>query len=106
MSIEINGSQGRPPADVGDTRKATEQSAKAPTPSSPPPSGSSSDKLSLTSTAVQLRALEDQIAELPVVNTQRVEEVQRSLATGSFQIDPARVADKMLQFEAGLSTEK
>ena len=105
MSIEINGSQGRPPAEVGDTRKATEQSAKASTSSSPPPSGSSSDKLSLTSTAVQLRALEDQITELPVVNTQRVEEVQRSLATGSFQIDPARVADKMLQFEAGLSTE-
>jgi negative regulator of flagellin synthesis FlgM len=105
MSIEINGSQGRPPVEVGDKRKAAEQSAKDPAPSSLPQSGSSSDKLSLTSTAVQLRALEDQIAELPVVDTKRVQEVQRSLATGSFQIDPARVADKMLQFEAGLSSE-
>ena len=106
MSIEINGSQGRTPAEVGDTRKAAEGTAKDPAPSSVTKSGSSDDKLSLTSAAIQLRALEDQIAELPVVDTKRVQEVQRSLATGSFQIDPARVADKMLQFEAGLSTEK
>ena len=46
--------------------------------------------------------LEAEIAELPVVDTQRVQDVQRTLATGSFEIQPARVADKMLSFEAGL----
>ena len=40
-----------------------------------------------------------------MVDTKRVQEVQRSLATGSFQVDPARVADKMLQFEAGLGQD-
>lgn len=103
MSIEINGSTGRPPVEIGDSRKAGEQSAKEVATNAPTQSGSGSDKLSLTSTAVQLRALEDQIAELPVVDTQRVQEVQRSIATGGFQIDPARIADKMLQFEAGLN---
>lgn len=103
MSIEINGPQGRPPVEVGDSRRTTEQAGKESAAASPSRSGSSNDKLSLTSTAVQLKALEDQIAELPVVDTQRVQEVQRSLATGSFQIDPAQVADKLLSFEAGLS---
>lgn len=106
MSIEINGPHGRPPGEVGENRRTSEQTAKEPAAERPSSSGSASDKVSLTSAAVQLQALEDQIAELPVVDTKRVEEVQRSLATGSFQIDPASVADKMLQFEAALGTDK
>ena len=50
----------------------------------------------------QLQALEAEIANLPVVDTQRVQDVQHTLATGSFEIQPARVADKVLTFEAGL----
>lgn len=100
MSIEINGHNGRPPIDLGENRKPAGDSGKAATESTSSPS--SSDKLSLTSSAQQLRALEEQVAELPVVDTQRVQEVQRAIATGSFQIDPAKVADKMLQFEAAV----
>lgn len=103
MSIEINGPHGRPSVDLAQARKATEerdQAAASPTPTS---SNTGSDKLSLTDEAAQLKALEAEIAELPVVNTQRVQEIQRSLATGSFQIDPASVADKLLRFEAGMA---
>jgi negative regulator of flagellin synthesis FlgM len=103
MNIEINGPHGRAPAELAESRKPAddqEQATASPTPTS---SNVSGDKLSLTSEAAQLKALEAEIAELPVVNTQRVQDVQRSLATGSFQIDPASVADKLLQFEAGLS---
>ena len=53
-------------------------------------------------TAIGSMPFEAEIANLPVINTQRVQDVQRTLATGSFQIKPAEVADKMLQFEAGL----
>lgn len=60
------------------------------------------DEVRLSSQASQLQALESEIANLPVVDTQRVQDVQRTLATGSFEVQPARVADKMLQFEAGL----
>jgi negative regulator of flagellin synthesis FlgM len=103
MSIEINGSNCRPPAEAVDSRKpAEEQEQAAAAPASASTAGSGSDKLSLTSQAAQLQALEDEIAALPEVDTQRVQEVQRSIATGSFQVDPARVADKLLSFEAGL----
>lgn len=103
MSIEINGSNYRPPVEAADSRKpADEQEQAAASPASTSPAGDSNDKLSLTNQAAQLQALEDEIAALPAVDTQRVQEVQRSLATGSFQIDPARVADKLLSFEAGL----
>jgi anti-sigma28 factor (negative regulator of flagellin synthesis) len=38
-----------------------------------------------------------------VVDTGRVENVQRALATGTFQVDPPRVADKLLQLELIMS---
>ena len=41
-------------------------------------------------------------ANLPIVDTQRVQDVQRTLATGAFRIEPAQVADRLLTFEAGL----
>ena len=63
---------------------------------------SGADQLKLSDQAAQLQALEAEIANLPVVDTQRVQDVQRTLATGSYEIQPARVADKVLTFEAGL----
>jgi negative regulator of flagellin synthesis FlgM len=102
MNIEINGPNGRAPAEIADNRKTEGQTGKDTATGSPTLSGGKGDKLSLTSEATQLKALEDRIAELPVVDTQRVTAVQRSLATGTFQIDPAQVADKMLRFEAAM----
>lgn len=104
MSIEINGTQGRSPAELGDTsalRPRPDQKAGNGVYGSAV-SGSTSDRVSLTDQASQLQALEAQIASLPVVDTQRVHAVQHSIATGSMQIDPASVADKLLKFEAGL----
>jgi negative regulator of flagellin synthesis FlgM len=63
---------------------------------------SGADQLKLSDQAAQLQALEAEIANLPVVDTQRVQDVQRTLATGSYEIQPAQVADKVLTFEAGL----
>lgn len=103
MTIEINGTHGRTPADLGDSQavSARGQNQEASKPSAG--TASSADRVSLTDETEHLRQLEQQISNLPVVNTQRVEQVQNALATGSFQIDPAQVADKLLSFEAGLS---
>lgn len=105
MSIEINGHQGHPPVELTDTARKTaggvDQPAVSPTPTASSPA--ISDTLSLTNEAAKLKALEAEIADLPVVDTQRVQDVQRSLATGSYEIEPARVADKLLRFEAGLA---
>jgi negative regulator of flagellin synthesis FlgM len=57
------------------------------------------DTVSLTDTASQLQKLENTIAELPVVDSERVDNIRQSIASGNFEIDSARVADKLLNFE-------
>lgn len=67
------------------------------------------DQVSLTSSATQLKALERQVAELPVVDVKRVSNVQRSVATGSFSFAPVEAADNLLTQErelASLETSK
>ena len=105
MGIEINGNSRRPPPETAETGKSKANAATSSQPraGSGAKSGSSgADKLQLSSQAAQLQALEAGIANLPVVDTQRVQDVQQTLATGTFEIVPARVAHKLLTFEAGL----
>ena len=105
MGMEISGNSGRPPQEAVEAAKSqtTTQTASPKGGGTAAKTGSTGgDQLQLSNQAAQLQALESQIANLPVVDTQRVQDVQRTLATGSFQIQPAEVADKMLQFEAGL----
>ena len=105
MAIQISGNDGRPPQGAAEAGKsqapaANSRQPKAATAGNGQTSGA--DQLKLSDQAAQLQALEAEIANLPVVDTQRVQDVQRTLATGTFEIQPARVADKVLTFEAGL----
>ncbi|RMG35632.1 MAG: flagellar biosynthesis anti-sigma factor FlgM [Gammaproteobacteria bacterium] len=103
MSIEIDTSRNRPPLTSTETGRSSglgEQPSDTAVTSHP--SASRADSASITSRAAQLQRLEAQIENLPIVDTHRVDEVQRALATGSYEIQPARVADKLLRFEAGL----
>lgn len=61
------------------------------------------DTVNLTGTASQLRALEQQIASLPVVDVQRVESIKQEISNGSYQIDPPRIAEKMIQIESAIN---
>ena len=56
-------------------------------------------EVSLTDTAATLKQLENQIANQPVVDPQRVESVKKAIADGSFKIDANHIADKMAEFE-------
>jgi len=60
------------------------------------------DTVSLTDTAARLRKLENSLAELPVVDSQRVENIQKSIENGEYKVDAKRVAQKMLGFEREL----
>lgn len=104
MSMEINGTSGRPPVDTPESAKSSsaqaENNSQASSQATVP--GGVADTFSLTNKASQLQQLEAQIASLPVVDTQRVEDVQHAMATGTLQVEPARVAEKMLAFEVGL----
>ena len=105
MAIEISTNNRQTPQEAAGTGKsqATAPTAGKPGAGSAGKSGApGADQLKLSDTAAQLQALEAEIANLPVVDTQRVQDVQRTLATGSYEIQPAQVADKVLTFEAGL----
>lgn len=104
MGIEIRGNSGRPPQEAVEAGKsqASAQAGPQRAATGAKTAATGGDQLQLSSQAAQLQALEAEIANLPVVDTQRVQDVQRTIATGSFQVEPAQVADKLLTFEAGL----
>ena len=74
------------------------------TPKSQQETGKSSalDTVSLTDSAALLAKMEKTIQDTPVVDTQRVEDIRKAIANGSFEIDTTRVAEKMLNFESRL----
>ena len=60
------------------------------------------DHVTLTTSARSLQKLSDAIAQTPAVNSAKVASIKQALAGGTYQVDSARVADKMIQFESGL----
>jgi negative regulator of flagellin synthesis FlgM len=105
MAIEISGVPGKPVQDTGEKSSVSATTTnsgnrKAPTTTS----GSGNDTVSLTSSAMQLRALEDRIADLPVVDVQRVSDVQRALATGTLELSEADAANNLVEMEKSFSS--
>ena len=74
-----------------------------------PPSGESetatgsSDRVSLTGEARQLREIETRLASAPVVDSQRVEAVRSAIDAGTFTVNPERIAEKMMSLEQALT---
>jgi negative regulator of flagellin synthesis FlgM len=60
------------------------------------------DHVTLTDSARALQKIEEAVAKSPVVNAQKVAAVKQAVSSGTYQIDAARVADKLLKFERGL----
>jgi negative regulator of flagellin synthesis FlgM len=60
------------------------------------------DTVTLTDSARTLQKIEETVAKAPVVDAAKVAFVKQAVQSGSYQIDPRRVADKLLQFERGL----
>lgn len=99
MSIEINGippSKVSSATDDSQVKRAVEQT------STQQESGKSatSDTVSLSDNAVQLGKLDNTAVSTPVVDTQRVEQVKQAIKDGTYEVDPAKIADKLMQFES------
>lgn len=60
------------------------------------------DQLTLTANARSLQKLSDVITQAPVVNATKVASIKQAVSSGTYQVDSARVAHKILQFESGL----
>lgn len=104
MAIDINNV---PPASAQVTELGSHRGGTTPTPtekaaeknSAPAPAV---DQVSLTPEAQQLRTLEQQVAAQPVVDTQKVTAVKDALANGGYEINPERIAGKMMSLERAL----
>jgi len=60
------------------------------------------DTVSLTDVGMRLAEVGRVLESAPVVDVQRVNEVKQAVSEGRYQVDPARVADKLLAFENAL----
>ena len=58
-----------------------------------------SDRLSLTHEAALLKDVEKRLASVPVVDAQKVERIRAEINQGTYSVDPAKVAEKLLNFE-------
>jgi negative regulator of flagellin synthesis FlgM len=70
--------------------------------SSPAPAAQSGDHVTLTESARSMQKIEEAVAKTPVVNSDKVAAIKQSISAGTYQINAASVADKMLKFERGL----
>jgi len=62
----------------------------------------SPDSVNLTASATRIKALEEQVARLPIVDTNKIEQIKSSIDEGSYEVNPERIATKMIQLENDL----
>ena len=102
MAIEISGQH---PAQLSNAKAETKGQVGRTDPAIPKQQTgqpSTPDTVTLTDMAAQLHKLEATILAAPIVDTARVEDVKQALRSGHFQINPQRVAEKMMSFEKAL----
>ena len=68
----------------------------------PAPASQSGDHVTLTDSARSMQKIEEAVAKTPVVNSEKVAAIKQSISAGTYQVNAASVADKMLKFERGL----
>ncbi len=56
----------------------------------------SSDQVVLTDSAKQLQAIEQQLKSVSAVDSNRVESIKQKIASGEFQVDAEKVAEKLM----------
>mgnify|MGYP002713187021 CR=1 FL=1 len=103
MPIEIvNGTPHRVPYDSGEGSQVNGTRSAPSVEQQESGKSSTFDTVSLTDTATNLQKINKEINELPVVDSQRVEAIRQAIASGSYEVDLQRTAEKMVGFETAL----
>ncbi|WIO73478.1 flagellar biosynthesis anti-sigma factor FlgM [Porticoccaceae bacterium LTM1] len=63
------------------------------------PSTKASDTVTVTDEATRLQNMEQALANAPVVNAEKVAELRQAIATGNYQPNIERIADKLIELE-------
>lgn len=88
-----------------DTLNSANNASSKQAPASPVTSKQTpSDSITLTDSAINLKKLEDSISHLPIVDMQKVEEIQNKIKDGSYSINPDKIAQRFIEMEIALSS--
>jgi len=60
------------------------------------------DQLDLTAKAQSLKALEEHIQQAPETDNKRIAELKQALKDGTYEINPSRIAEKLLALDGKL----
>lgn len=63
------------------------------------PSKAPEDKVTLTSISSQIREIEKRAQTANAANETRIAELKKSINDGSYKVDPAKIADKLIKTE-------
>jgi len=98
MGIDIRGLTGNPigSAGPGQTKKSKGGQSSTGAAGS---ADDSSDTMSITGSASKLQELEAHIASLPITDATHIDDIQRALATGSYQFEPVDAAESLIAQE-------
>lgn len=98
---DINNIKPPLPPDINTARNVAERNNRTTqtTPGAGPQSSTSTDKVSLSDTLSQL---EQTLADVPVVDSDKVATVKKAIEDGSYQLDSQELARKMIDFEGDL----
>ena len=61
------------------------------------------DAVTLSATAEKLKAIEEKLAAVPEVDSDRVAQIREAINSGQYKIDSESTAEKFLDFEKSLS---
>lgn len=106
MTDKING-QGFRPSDTASARRSEaakpagsqEQSRTASADKSP----AANDTVSITQSGMLMSRLEELVQRTPVVDQERVAAIKDAIASGTYEVDAQRIADRLLKLERELS---
>lgn len=102
MSIDINNLGTNTPPRTGDSNRVGSNEANTADARQSTGKSSVGDTVSLSETAVRLGQLGVAVENQPVVDTKRVEQVKQTIMDGSYTVDPARIAEKMMELDMAL----
>jgi len=102
MTMNVKGTSQHNPAIISEQQRSqiqARQNQGQQQGQTPSVAATGADTVSFTDTATRLKALEQQLANQPVVDKNRVDAIKRDIASGTFRVDANRVAEKMLNLE-------
>lgn len=101
MTEKING-QGFRPADAAGARRseaAKSAGGQASSHAAGADKAASADTVKITHSGFLMSKLEEIVQSAPVVDSERVAALKDAIASGAYEIDDQRVADRLLRFE-------